>query len=176
MEDMMTESEISQYAERYEDEGTDLDSDIEQELTDVLKDQDYLTKEQVAKCIEWKLQGQTGRRDRYIKMLKEDVSDETVELLTEAAFNEDDPVTQLKILRSLPGIGNATATVLFTFNNPEDYCVGDRYINREILNKDQSVRPSNYVDLLQKLREIGKGHDLRTVEKAYYRRYRDRNE
>jgi hypothetical protein len=89
---------------------------------------------------------------------------------------KDDPETQLKTLRSIPGIGGATATVILSFYDPVNYAVGDRYIVDALLGEDRGFRVTDYSDLLSELRERNPGgFDLRTVEKAYYRQYQEEN-
>lgn len=172
----LSSDEIEQLAEAFDDyhheEYPKTHPSVENRLTNLLTNQDYLTTSDVADALEWKLEGQGGRFERYKSKL-ESVPAEYVELVTEAAFMVDETRQQMKALYAIPGVGYATATVLMTFNNPADYAVGDRYINEVILGlEDTQVTLSNYEDLLDELRKRNPGEfDLRTVEKAYYQNY-----
>ena len=76
--------------------------------------------------MQWKLNAQRGRRDRYIEWIYK-VPTAFVQRISEAAFLVDDPKLQLETLTSIPGIGPATATVVLAFHDPTEYAVGDRY-------------------------------------------------
>ena len=175
----LTPDEIEQLAEAFDEyhheEYPETHPSVENRLTNLLTKQDHLTTSDVADAMEWKLEGQGGRFERYKSKL-ESVPPEYVELITEAAFMLDDTRQQMKTLYAIPGVGYATATVLMAFNNPVDYAVGDRYINEVILGlEDTQVTLSNYEDLLSELRKRNPGgFDLRTVEKAYYQAYLQR--
>lgn len=175
----LTSHEIEQLAEAFDDyhqeKYPETHPSVENQLTNLLTKQNYLTTSDVADSLEWKLEGQGGRFERYKKKL-ESVPPEYVELVTEAAFMLDERRQQMKTLNAIPGVGYATATVLMSFNNPADYAVGDRYINEVILGlEDAQVTLSNYGYLLDELRKRNPNDfDLRTVEKAYYQDYLER--
>lgn len=107
----------------------------------------------------------------------ETVPDEFVQQVTEAALLTDDPTIQLKTLQSIPGIGPATGTVLLAFYNPANYGVGDQYILDEFFGEDRTMRATDYPKILAELRDRNPGDfDLRTIEKAYYQKYREEND
>jgi endonuclease III len=126
----LTSDEIEQLAEAFDDyhheEYPETHPSVENPLTNLLTNQDYLSTSDVADAMEWKLESQGGRFERYKSKLKS-VPPEYVELVTEAAFMLDETRQQMKTLYAIPGVGYATATVLMAFNNPVDYAVGDRY-------------------------------------------------
>jgi len=168
--------EIREYSQRY-DEGYSKEHDeIEQRVHNVLDNEGRLTQDDLEDVMRWKLDNQPGRRDRYIEMMRS-TPEEFVQHITEAALLPEDPKIQLQTLSSIPGIGDATGTVVLAFYDPTTYAVGDRYIIDALFGEDRGFRRSDYSDLLDELRERNPDEfDLRTVEKAYYRRYQEENE
>ncbi|UOO95431.1 hypothetical protein MUK72_01675 [Halococcus dombrowskii] len=107
----------------------------------------------------------------------DDISEEVAEYITKAAFLAENPKQQVEILSTLPGVGAATSTVLLAFNDPENYAIGDRYMNDELLGKDKQITATSYPKLLKTIREIAPDSiPLRTVEKAYFQRYIEKND
>jgi hypothetical protein len=171
----MNAENIRTYSERY-DEGFPPEHDeIEKRVHDVLISEGRLTQDDLEDVIQWKLDNQPGRRDRYIEMMRS-TPEKFVQLITKAALLAEDPKIQLQTLSSIPGIGDATGTVVLAFYDPTTYAVGDRYIIDALFGEDRGFRRSDYSDLLKELQERNPGEfDLRTVEKAYYRRYQEEN-
>lgn len=148
----------------------------EERLHEELTDQQYITRDQLEDVVRWKLNGMPGRRGGNVERVRT-VPDEFVRRVSEAALLVADPKIQLKTLQSIPGIGPATGTVILTFYDPENYGIGDRYILDEFLEKDGQMGVTDYSDILEALRDRNPGDfDLRTVEKAYYQRYRVEND
>ncbi len=168
----MNVGDIEDWAKAYKEGYEDRLHDIERNLNDELQSQGYITQDQLEEVIEWKLDNQGGRRGGNITRINQ-VSDEFIRLVSEAAFVEDDPKVQVKTLASIPGIGYATATVVLTFYDPANYAVGDRYILDMLFGEDKQMGATDYPRILSALRDRNPGDfDLRTVEKAYYQKYR----
>jgi Fe-S-cluster formation regulator IscX/YfhJ len=172
----MDADEIRDWSERYDEVYDDDLQAVEERIHEALTDQQYLTRDQLEDVVRWKLNGMPGRRGRNVDRVRT-VPDEFVQRVTEAALLVDDPKTQLKTLKSIPGIGPATGTVVLAFYDPENYAIGDRYILDQFFGKDRVMRVTDYSDILEELRDRNPGDfDLRTVEKAYYQRYRIEND
>ena len=172
----MDAAELGEWSDRYEAVYDEDLRAIEERLHEALTDQQYITRDQLEDVVRWKLNGQAGRRDLNIEQARS-VPEEFVRRVSEAAFSVDDPVLQLKTLQSIPGIGAATATVVLMFYDPETYAVGDRYIVHEFFGEDRGMRVTDYPKILAELRDRNPGDfDLRTVEKAYYQKYRVEND
>ncbi|ADQ66914.1 hypothetical protein GL213_06645 [Halogeometricum borinquense] len=171
----MDRGDISNWAEAYDESYDEELHEIEQTLHETLQEQRYITQSQLRDVITWKLDNQAGRRSGNIERVNR-VPDAFVRRVSEAALLVDDPEVQLKTLSSIPGIGSATATVVLTFYDPERYAVGDRYMVDLFFGEDRQMRVTDYPKLLSELRDRNPGgFDLRTVEKAYYQRYREEN-
>lgn len=167
----MDAEEIEEWSGRYDETYPQRLQAIEEELRSALREQGYLTRDQLEKVIDWKLDGQGGRGDGYIDDMRR-VPNEFVEKVTESALLVDDPQVQVDTITSIPGVGAATATVVLMFYDPEVYAVGDRYLKHEFLDIDRSMRVTEYPKILDELRDRNPGdYDLRTVEKAYWMRY-----
>jgi transglutaminase-like putative cysteine protease len=171
----MNGDEIRKWAEAYDESYQEELHEIEQTLHEALQAQGYITQEQLRDVVTWKLDNQAGRRSGNIERVNQ-VPDAFVRRVSEAALLVGDPEVQLKTLSSIPGIGYATATVVLTFYDPERYAVGDRYMVDLFFGEDRQMRVTDYPKLLSELRDRNPGgFDLRTVEKAYYQRYREVN-
>lgn len=169
----MDSQEIEFWNEEYDEHYDDELRAIEETLTKELAEQQYITQEQLERIIWWKLSAQPGRRDGNIERMR-DVPDGFIRQVSKAAFLVDNPKVQLKTLTSIPGIGAATATVILAFYDPVDYAIGDRYMIDALFGEDRGLRITDYPSILEELRDLSPGgFDLRTVEKAYYRKYRD---
>jgi len=168
----MDADEVRKWAKSYDESYDDELHEIEQALHEALQAQGHITQEQLQDVVTWKLDNQAGRRSGNIDRVDQ-VPDEFIRRVSEAALVVDDPEVQLKTLSSIPGIGYATATVVLTFYDPEQYAVGDRYMVDLFFDEDRQMRGTDYPTLLAELRDRNPGgFDLRTVEKAYYQRYR----
>lgn len=171
----MNSDEIKKWAKKYDESYDGGLHEIEQTLHEALQAQGHITQEQLRKVVTWKLDNQAGRQSGNIERVNR-VPDEFVQRVSEAALLIDDPEVQLKTLSSIPGIGCATATVVLTFFDPRQYAVGDRYMVDLLLGEDRQMRVTDYPKLLSELRDRNPGEfNLRTVEKAYYQRYRKEN-
>jgi hypothetical protein len=171
----MNRDEIRKWVKSYDESYDDRLHEIEQTLREALQAQGYITQAQLRDVVTWKLDNQEGRRSGNIERVNQ-VPDEYVQRVSEAALLVEDPEIQLKTLSSIPGIGYATATVVLTFYDPERYAVGDRYMVDLFFDEDRQMRVTDYPKLLSELRNRNPGwFDLRTVEKAYYQRYREEN-
>lgn len=172
----MDEDDIEKRRDEYNEIYPEELQAIEKDTRSDIHEQGYLTQDQLEEVMTWKLNGQGGRADRFIDEMR-GVPEEFVQKVTEAALLVDNPQLQVETISSIPGVGAATATVVLMFYDPENYAVGDRYLNDELLGNDRSVSAAEYSRILDELRDRNPGgYDLRTVEKAYWMRYTDEND
>lgn len=172
----MDADEIRDWSERYDEVYDGELQANEERLHEALTDQQYITHDQLEDVVRWKLNGMPGRRGGNIDRVRT-VPDKFVRRVSEAALLVDDPKIQLKTLKSIPGIGPATGTVILTFYDPENYGIGDRYILDQFFGEDRVMRVTDYPDILEALRDRNPDDfALRTVEKAYYQKYRVEND
>jgi hypothetical protein len=172
----MNANEISDWSDQYDEVYNEKLRNTEERIHKTINEQQYLTRDELLEIVRWKLDGMPGRRGGNVDRV-ESVPNEFVQRVTEAALLIDDPVTQLKTLKSIPGIGPATGTVILTFYDPEHYGIGDRYILDEFFGEPRTIRVTDYPKILEELQTRNPGEfNLRTVEKAYYQKYRVENE
>lgn len=172
----MEKDDIENWSQRYDNKYEKRLRDIQTDLHSTLHDRGYLTQDDVADAIRWKLDAQGGRRSGNIEKVNQ-TAEGFVEKVTEAALLVEDPKVQANTLDSIPGVGAATASAILTFYDPANYAVGDRYLMDEFLNKDRTMGVSDYPKILQALRDRNPGdYNLRTVEKAYWMRYTVEND
>ena len=168
----MDAKEISDWSDRYDEIYNEKLRKTEERIHETINEQQYLSRDELVEIVQWKLEGMPGRRGGNVDRVKT-VPNEFVQRVTEAALLIDDPVTQLKTLKSIPGIGPATWTVVLAFYDPEHYGIGDRYILDEFFGEPRSIRATDYPKILEELRNRDPGKfNLRTVQKAYYQKYR----
>lgn len=67
----MNNDEIKQWSEQYDANYDPTLKEIKETLTTALGEQHYITQEQLEKVMQWKLNAQRGRRDRYIERMYE---------------------------------------------------------------------------------------------------------
>ncbi|WP_207890148.1 hypothetical protein [Natrarchaeobius chitinivorans] len=79
------------------------------------------------------------------------VPDQFIRQLSGAALLLDDPKTELDTLTCIPGIGNATATLVLAFYDPANYAIGDRYIVDALLGEGHGMRLTDYPKILKEL-------------------------
>lgn len=95
-------------------------------------------------------------------------------------FSSNSKSDELKIslLRTLNGVGASVASTILTLYDPKNYGVFDKHVWRELFGKEPEnlYTTANCLKVLAKLREIAKEYDLdvRTVEKAYFKRNLER--
>jgi hypothetical protein len=172
----MDADDILEWSKQYDDGYPQEHKTIEENLHESLTEQQFITQDQLAKVIRWKLDNQPGRRDRFTKDMR-NVPDEFVRLVSEAALLIDDPKRQLHTLDSIPGVGGAMATVVLAFYDPTNHVVGDRYIVDALFGEDRQMQFSDYPKILAEFRQRNPGDfTVRTIEKAYYQRYREEND
>lgn len=163
----MTPDEIDKGLLIYEQE-LPFDDAEEGDLIETITQQDHVTSDQLERIIRWKLEGQGGRADLNTERMSS-IPQAAVEHITQAAFQINDPQTQLKVLNAIPGVGYATATVILAFHDPDSYAVGDRIINGVVFGEEKYVSPKNYAELLRELEKMRPdGYTLRETEKALY--------
>lgn len=150
----------------------------EEELRRKFQENQYITKDDLIKTIEWKFQGRlTGRQKRILKILKP-VDDEYIIDISKLVFKVSDDEKRVKLLCTINGVGTAVASTILTFYDPENYGVFDIHAWRELFGKEPKslfTDIRNVIKFFERLREIGKKTKLpcRDVEKALFKKNYD---
>ena len=175
----MNKQEILNWNREY-DKDYSLDSaQTEKELGEKLRSSKELTKGDLVQIVEWKFKELKGRKERILKLI-ENNDDLLVRRVSRDVFDltSDYDLYKVKLLCVFHGIGPAVASTILTFYNPKDYGVFDIHVWRESFGKEQKnlFTTENYLKLLAELRKLANqyGLDVRTIEKAFYKKNIDR--
>lgn len=147
----------------------------EKEIGDRLRATKELTKYDLIEIVEWKFKELKGRRKRVLALISEN-EDAKIRSISKYVFSLDLSFDAQKVdlLQTLQGVGVSIASTILTFYNPNEYCVFDIHVWRELFGIEPKslYTTENYLKLLFKLREEAKKHNLsvRTVEKAYFKK------
>jgi hypothetical protein len=151
----------------------------EEELGNRFRKTNTITKNDLFELIEWKFKELPGRRKRVIG-IAENNSEETIQRTCKQVFdmtsNQDS--TRIRILDHLDGVGPAMASVILTFYDPKNYGIHDIHVWREFFGQEPStifIGNTCYLKLLSEMRKIAAKYslDVRTVEKAYFKKNLD---
>jgi hypothetical protein len=147
----------------------------EEELRAKIQKNQYVTKENLKRIVEWKFQGRLeGRQKRILKLLK-NVDGEYIIGLSKLAFKVRDDKTRVKLFCTINGIGTALASTILTFYDPEKYGVFDIHAWRELFGKESKslfTDMKNVIKFIETLREISQKAKLpcREIEKALFKK------
>jgi len=147
----------------------------EKEIGDRLRKTKELTYNDLIEIVEWKFRELEGRRKRVLALISKN-ENAKIRSITKYAFSLDPSFDAQKVdlLQTLQGVGVAISSVILTFYNPDEYCVFDVHVWRELFGEEPPnlYTTENYLKVLSKLREEAKKHNLsvRTVEKAYFKK------
>jgi len=138
-----------------------------------------MTKADLERIVKWKFQGRLrGRQKRILNLLQNAKNDFIVDI-SKLAFKTDEEKERIRLLTSIRGVGNALASVILTFFDPQKYSILDIHAWREVFKEKE---PSNVfssskqaIKFFDKLREISKttGFSCRDIEKAMFKKHLD---
>jgi len=174
----MDKDSIISWRDRYNKEEDLYNKGDEEELRSKFQENQYITKDDLIRIIEWKFQGRlTGRQKRILKILKP-VDNEYIIDISKLVFKVSDDEKRVKLLCIINGVGPAIASTILTFYDPENYGVFDIHAWRELFGKEPKslfTDIRNVIKFFECLREIGKKTKLpcRDVEKALFKKNYD---
>jgi len=174
---VMDKKEILYWANKY-DKDYSWWTQTEKELGDKLRKTQELTRDDLIRIVEWKFKDLPWL-DKRVKSVSAN-DDENVRRISRDVFSSSSEVSQkMDSLQNLNGVGGAVASTVLTFYNPKDYGVFDIHVWRELFGKERRNEylwtTENYLKVLEKLERMAKKHnlDVRTVEKAYFKKNYD---
>ena len=180
---MIEREEILKWNDRYNRE-EELYNKVEDEIGKTLREQGFLTKENLVKIIKWKFQGRLLGRQKRILNFIQDISEEEIERVSKEAFSIEGDILKLEKLRTFKGVGVALASVILSFYNPQKYYIYDIHVYDEIFKTNAQTRPNNmfsntkyFFDILEKIREMSEKYNLpvRLIEKALFKKNLEEN-
>ncbi len=172
----LTKEEILSWLNRYnEEEGLDNNNE-EADLQKRFQINQYITKDDLVRIIRWKYQKKlAGRQKRHLIFIAE-ADSPFIEDVSRLVFKYNNDESRLKLLYSIEGVGNALASIILTFYEPQNYGIIDNHSWFEIFRERKPANISSNTDhairLFKKLREISSqtGISCRDIERAYFKR------
>ena len=131
--------------------------------------------ETLYEIIHWKFYTLPGREKRTRNLIQ-DYEDQDIRKITKKALSSDkNDRNRLKTLTSIKGIGVSLASTILSLYDPDNFCVYDIHVMREIYGQEPKYMFTGYeyyIELLQYLRKESKRLELpvRTIEKALFKK------
>ena len=171
----LSNQDILELAAKYDEEHPWWTSE-EKRIGDKLRRDNEFGMDPLKEIVHWKFKTLPGREKRVNNLLKNHTDEEVRELtswILPLPTREDH--NKVTGLRELKGIGVALASTILTFHNPQDYCVYDIHVMREVYGEEPKYMFTgckHYLRLLEYLRLKSKKLDLpvRTIEKALFKK------
>ena len=140
------------------------------DLSELIKEQGYLTKEQAIKILKWK----SPRPLRFY----EQNSDIEIETITKLAFQQNNDSLKIHILTALKGVNYPSASAILMFHEPKNYPVLDIRVWKQLYknklvttnSKGQNFTLEQWTNYLKIIRSLAKENNLtsRQVEKRLF--------
>lgn len=167
--------EVSEWLQKYNSKNESFD--LEKEIEDMIRQKNFLTKEDLIKIVKWRFPKGSGKnRERAINSL-EQMDGSEIEKITGDAFEMEEESKKIRKLCKIKGVGISLASCILTFHNPKKYCVFNTHVYDEIFKIE--TRPSNffslpdyYLEMLDEIRKFADKYDLtvRDVGKALFKK------
>ncbi len=149
----------------------------EKRIGDQIREDKEFGMDTLKEIVHWKFLTSPPYKEKTVNKYLKNHTDEEVRELTSWVLslptNEDN--NKVTGLRKLLGIGISLASTILTFHNPQDYCVYDIHIMREVYGEEPKymyTSNNHYLRLLEYLRLESKKLELpvRTIEKALFKK------
>jgi len=170
--------DIQYWAAKYDEDHPWWTSE-EKRIGNQIREDNELGMETLKEIVEWKFKTVPGRIVRINNLLKNHTDEEVREITGRVLpLPKSEDRNKVHGLCELKGVGPALASTILTFHDPQDYCVYDIHILREVYGEEPKY-PFNkytgcrhYLRLLEHLRQESKRLDLpvRTIEKALFKK------
>lgn len=171
----LSNQDILELAAKYDEDHLWWTSE-EERIGDQIREDSEFGMDTLKEIVHWKFLTVPYREKRVNNLLKnhtdKEVRDLTSWILPLPIREDHNKVTGL---RKLKGIGVSLASTILTFHNPQDYCVYDIHIMREVYGQEPKymfTSDKHYLKLLEDLRLESKklGLPVRIIEKALFKK------
>ena len=136
------------------------DVKFEQEVGLHIRNNHYVTKDQLWKIVEWK----NADKLYYIKRIEsvfKKVSNEEVVEITRHALQMTFDNYKLKLLCTIPGVGPTLASIILAFYDPYKYGIFDQSIWDQLFKDEKrNMTIGGYLITLEKMRELAEQHNV----------------
>lgn len=171
----MNKTEYQFWRDKYNEEELTSDGDTEEVLRKQFQVNRFMSKSDLEQIVRWKFKGRLIGRQKRILRIQSDLEDKLIQDVSRLAFETDNDVIRIKLLSCIDGVGNALASVILTFFDPQRYGVLDIHSWRELFGKEPGDVFNNYknaVRFFQELRKIAvdTGLPCRDIEKALFKK------
>lgn len=175
----MKKQDILYWRDKYIKEEDLYNKGDEEELRVRFQKNRHMTKADLERIVKWKFQGRLKGRQKRILNLLRNVKDNFIIDISKLAFKTYNDEERIKLLTSIRGVGNALASVILTFFDPEKYCILDIHAWREAFKEKEPSNvfssPKQAIKYFDELRGISKttGFSCRDIEKAMFKKNLD---
>ena len=173
---MTLDQDILEIAAKYDEDHPWWTSE-EKRIGDQLRRDNEFGMDTLKEIVYWKFLTSPPYKEKNTNYYLKNHTDEEVRELTSWILPLPTREDHNKVtgLRELKGIGVALASTILTFHNPQDYCVYDIHVMREVYGEEPKYMfrgCKHYLELLEYLRLKSKKLDLpvRTIEKALFKK------
>ena len=170
----MDKADYLAWSRKY-DKSAGWQAQIEQELGAKFRRAKMLTKEDLAKVVEWKFNSDPDKKEHLLELVARN-NEDVVERLSGQVFcnpaGEDN--YKLSCLTTIEGISPVLASVILAFFDPRQYGILDLAVWKPLLGNPPPnlYSPQNYIKLLAAMRKTAAKHNLnaRVIDKALYKK------
>ena len=146
----------------------------EQRIGELIRVNNEFGLDTLKEIVHWKFYTLPGRRKRVNNLLTK-YSDQQIREITRKTFKQKTDQKRIETLRTIKGVGVALASTILTMYDPQQYCVYDIHVMREVYGQEPKymfTSNKHYLQLLKDLRKNAQKHNLpvRTIEKAYFKK------
>jgi hypothetical protein len=177
---MVDKKEIIKWGKKYDkDQGWWVQK--ENELGTKFRKSKILTRDDLIQIVEWKFKDVSEEKKKRITeaVIKNDEA--MIERISSQVFNiaGNEDAYRMNSLTMLNGVSPVLASIILAFFDPKQYGVFDIHVWRTLLGNEPPnlFTVQNYLKLLTAIRKTANKNNLdaRTVEKAFYKKYLDKN-
>lgn len=169
----MNKNDLLNWIRKYEEMDNDFSSKCEKEIGLRIRNNRFLTKDDLKEIVKWKFQSLPGRKKLFLSYADK-LDEKELKKVSSVAFKEKDELKKLELILKFKGIGIATASVILTFYDAKNYCVFDIHVWRELFGEEPKTfyTKENYLKLLGELRKKSSLYnlDVRNIEKALFQK------
>jgi len=174
----MDKNDILKWEAKYDNEEDLYNVGLEEELREKFQNNNFVTKDDLEKIVNWKFQGRLKGRCKRILNLLAPIKDEFIQHVSSLAFISDDDALRLKFLTKITGVGVALSSVILSFYDPSKYGIIDIHAWRELFGDEPDDLFTNHrytLKFFSKLRKMSEetGLKCRVIEKALFKKNLD---
>ena len=170
----MDKADFLKWSRKY-DKSYGWEAQRERELGAKFRKTKVLTKEDLAKVVEWKFNAEPDKKEHVLELVARN-NEADVERLSSQVFcnpaGED--AYKISCLLTIEGMTPVLASIILAFFDPHKYGIIDLRVWKPVLGNPPPnlYSTTNYINLLAALRKTAAKHnlDVRVIDKALYKK------